>query len=281
MGGTKYGRRVTSFRPSADITAYYAERFDEAARLGRDGAGRLELLRTQELLRRCLPEAPATVLDVGGGPGVHARWLVEDGYAVHVVDPIALHVDQALAACACTAEIGDARALGADDASFDVVLLLGPLYHLPAWADRLRALGEARRVVRPGGIVAAAAISRHAALIDYAARGWLDDEASRRLEPVVASGRHDPSLGFTEAYFHTPGELAGELVEAGFGSVEVSGVEGPTWSSLSTLEHVAGIWSGPQHDAVFSSALASARLADGDAALASSSSHLLAVASTA
>jgi ubiquinone/menaquinone biosynthesis C-methylase UbiE len=269
---------MDAFTLPDDVTAYYADRFDEAARLSRDGAGRLELLRTRELLRRYLPGAPASVLDVGGGPGAHARWLVEDGYRVHVVDPVPLHVAQAMTACVCTAEVGDARGLSAADASFDVVLMLGPLYHLTSRADRLRALGEARRVVRPGGVVAVAAISRHAALIDKAARGRLDDDATRRLGPVVRTGQHDPSLGFTEAYFHTPAELSGELAEAGFASVAVFGLEGPTWSSLTTLEHAAGVTSGPTYDAVFASALAAARLADGDAEFTSSSSHLLAVA---
>jgi ubiquinone/menaquinone biosynthesis C-methylase UbiE len=47
--------------------------------------------------------------------------------------------------------VGDARDLDLSDASVDAVLLLGPLYHLRRRADRLRALGEARRVVRPSG----------------------------------------------------------------------------------------------------------------------------------
>jgi SAM-dependent methyltransferase len=92
--------------------------------------GELEFLRTQELLRRHLPAAPAAVLDVGGGPGVHARWLVSDGYAVHLVDLVERHLQQALVSSGCTAELGDARALEAENGSYDAVLLLGPLYHL-------------------------------------------------------------------------------------------------------------------------------------------------------
>jgi SAM-dependent methyltransferase len=53
--------------------------------------------------------------------------------------------------------VRDARDLDLDDASVDAVLLLGPLYHLRRRADRIRALTEARRVVRPGGPVFAAA----------------------------------------------------------------------------------------------------------------------------
>jgi 2-polyprenyl-3-methyl-5-hydroxy-6-metoxy-1,4-benzoquinol methylase len=57
--------------------------------------GRLERLRTEELLARFLPAAPATVLDVGGGPGAYAVWLARRGYAVHLVDPVELHLEQA------------------------------------------------------------------------------------------------------------------------------------------------------------------------------------------
>lgn len=72
----------------------YYERGGELGRLD-TGTGVLEFLRTQDVLRRLLPPAPADVLDVGGGAGVHARWLAADGYRVRLVDPIALHVEHA------------------------------------------------------------------------------------------------------------------------------------------------------------------------------------------
>ena len=78
----------------ADILEYY-DRGDEQDRL--TAANRLELLRTQELLERSLPPAPAAILDVGGGPGVYAAWLAERGYDVVLIDPVPLHVEQARA----------------------------------------------------------------------------------------------------------------------------------------------------------------------------------------
>ena len=109
-----------------------------------------------------------------------------------------------------------------------MVLLLGPLYHLLDRADRLAALTETRRVVRPAGlVVAAAAISRYAGLLDFAALGLLDGQTEPLLREVICTGRHDPRVGFTAAYFHTPEELEGELRTAGFCAVDVFGVEGP------------------------------------------------------
>ncbi|MGH3488308.1 MAG: class I SAM-dependent methyltransferase, partial [Actinopolymorphaceae bacterium] len=141
-----------------EMFRYYADS-GEAGRLS-SGAGELEQVRTQDLLVRHLPAAPATVLDVGGAAGVHALWLAKRDYEVHLVDPVPGHVEQAQAASIAqpthplaSATTGDARALRRPDASVDAVLLLGPLYHLTERADRLRALEEVHRVLRPGGVV--------------------------------------------------------------------------------------------------------------------------------
>src|SRR5665647_549568 len=130
--------------PERDIVTFYQTRYLEDDRLRVSPHGRLEFLRTQELLRRHLPKPPARVLDVGGATGVHASWLAEAGYAVHVVDLVPEHVQQAAAlGDGVTAAVGDARALDEPDAAADVVLLLGPLYHLIDGDDRLTALREA------------------------------------------------------------------------------------------------------------------------------------------
>lgn len=261
-----------------EIVDFYASVYDEGTRLSSVAHGELEFLRTQELLRRHLPSAPATVLDVGGGPGVHARWLVSDGYTVHLVDPVERHLRQALASSGCTTELGDARALTAAGSSYDSVLLLGPLYHLTERADRIQALREARRVLRPAGLVAVAAISRHAGLLDLAATARLTPDSVEALLPVLASGRHDGQLGFTTAYFHTVEELRFEMIEAGFTDVRLYGIEGPAWSALKGIEtHTGRSLIG---SALLASALAAARIAESDLALMASSSHILATGRT-
>src|SRR5262249_2900536 len=179
-----------------DVAAYYALGL-ERDRLA-NGTGALEFARTRELLERYLPPPPAVVADVGGGPGRYAIWLAERGYRVHLVDPIAMHVEQAKTAARdrpgtalASAEVGDARNLRLPDASADAVLLLGPLYHLPERADRLRALAEARRVCRPGGVVFAAAISRFASTLDGLRSGYLEDPAFAAVAAADRqSGRH-------------------------------------------------------------------------------------------
>jgi ubiquinone/menaquinone biosynthesis C-methylase UbiE len=256
-----------------EIERFYSQVIDESARLTMSADGRLELLRTQEILRRFLPQAPARVLDVGGGTGAHARWLVKDGYHVDLIDPIARHVDQATTVC--PASLGDARALTAADASYDVVQVLGPLYHLPDPADRLQALNEARRVVRPGGPVAVAAISRYASLFEHAALAHLHIERiEASISAILHTAAYDGQQGFTLAYFHRADELADEMRTAGFQDVTVLGIEGPAWSLLKAVEQHSGQ---EPSEALFDSVLAAARMAEPYPELLAASSHLLAV----
>lgn len=264
-------------RMAPEIIDFYSNTIDEADRLTASADGRLELVRTQELLRAALPTPPADVLDVGGGPGVHARWLAEDGYRVHLIDPVPRHIDQASDA-GLSAEVGDARALKAADRSCDVVLLLGPLYHLLESEDRRQALAEARRVVRPGGLVAAAAINRYASLFEHTATGLLArDRVHTAVRDILATGRHEPGRkGFTASYFHTADELAREMGNAGFGSVAVHGIEGPAWGLLKAAEVTAG--QSLAASQTFEAALRASRLADPYPDLLAASSHLLATA---
>lgn len=227
---------------SGEILDYY-EQGREDDRL-RTGGGRLELWRTQHILRRYLPPVPARVLDIGGGSGVHAEWLARDGHDVQLIDPVPLHVDQASALPGVTASIGDARELDLPDRSADTALLLGPLYHLVDRADRQRAVIEAARVTRHEGFVAVAAISRFASMRDSLRKGWLDDPHwVETVERTVAAGRHVNDTGheqrFTTAYFHQPDELGSELVDAGLHDVEVIAVEG-VGSFLDNIDDLLG-----------------------------------------
>jgi ubiquinone/menaquinone biosynthesis C-methylase UbiE len=207
------------------------------------GQGELEGLRTQAIFTRELPSPPAVVFDIGGGAGIHAFWLAQRGYQVHLIDPVELHLEQARSNETATGvalasiECGDARMLGITSGIADAVLLLGPLYHLTEPRDRIQALREARRILRPKGILLAAAISRFASLIDGLSRGFFCDGAFREIVAAdLDTGQHRNStnnpLYFTTSYFHRPEELAAEAIEAGFSDVRILAVEGPAWSAF-------------------------------------------------
>ncbi|HET9167796.1 MAG TPA: class I SAM-dependent methyltransferase [Actinospica sp.] len=256
----------------AHIDSWYTEHYDEVERLSIDAVGRLERERTKELLLRFLPQTPARILDVGGGPGVYASWLAELGHDVTLVDPVARHREQAADHGTFKVEDGDARALAASDDSFDAVLMLGPLYHLVDPADRARALAEAHRVVRPGGAIAAAFISRHAPALDVSAKLLINDDAMYgHLRRLRHTGENDPITGFTVAYFHTLDEVHADFAAAGLTEPTVYGIEGP----LLPLLRSGFVEDRPDF---FEAATRAARLVEDDPAMLAANAHLLAVA---
>jgi 2-polyprenyl-3-methyl-5-hydroxy-6-metoxy-1,4-benzoquinol methylase len=213
------------------VRRYYEESTAEHERLARR-EGKLELVRTRELLERFLPASPARVIDVGGGTGAHASWLAAAGYSVHLVDLVPAHVETAAGRGGLTAAVGDARSLAEPDGRFDVALLLGPLYHLADPADRERAIREACRVVRGGGLVVAAFISRSAAVLDGFVKGWIDRPGA--VEVVAEHIRGGSAAlspgGFSSvSYFHRPSEALAELRSSGLEVLGRFGVEGPGW----------------------------------------------------
>jgi SAM-dependent methyltransferase len=127
-------------------------------------------------------------------------------------------------------ELGDARDLNLPDSSVDAVLLLGPLYHLRERSHRIQALREAGRIVRSGGPVFAAVISRWAPRLDGVVAERLyesypgllallpDVESTGNLPPVVPDG--------FSGYTHRPGELVEEILEARLVLEDLVGVEG-------------------------------------------------------
>ncbi|MDQ4076801.1 MAG: class I SAM-dependent methyltransferase [Chloroflexota bacterium] len=213
------------------LLEYYESLYSEADRLARR-EGQLELARTKELLARFLPAPPARILDVGGATGVYASWLAELGYEVHLVDVVLAHVEAALSRGTFTASVGDARALAEPDASFDVVMVMGPLYHLREVEQRLVALGEAARVVRPGGMVVAAFISRGTVALDGFVKGWIWPEGGvGAMEETVGAGflEADRRTFGVISYFHLPRDARSELDSVGLEVLGVFGVEGPGW----------------------------------------------------
>jgi ubiquinone/menaquinone biosynthesis C-methylase UbiE len=224
--------------PVPEVVTYY-EGFPEELRLA-SGRARLEFERTKDLLARLLPKPPAVVIDVGGAAGVYSAWLAERGYEVHLVDLSTRLVDEArklnttLSAPIASLSVADARALPQADDSANVVLVMGPLYHLPTPAGRAAVLREAKRVLTPGGLLVVAAISRYASALDGLSRNLSTDPAFVQMrDRDLRDGQHRNETNradyFTTAYFHRPEDLRWELTGAGYQDVKIIGVEGPAW----------------------------------------------------
>ena len=153
--------------PVRDYYASFGER--EWTRLENPADGAVEFAITCHFLDIHIPPK-ARVLDIGGGPGRYAIWLAQRAHRVVLADLSAellsiarIKIDQAgVGSMIEDITEADARDLSrwADD-SFDAVLSLGPFYHLPDEDDRLRAITEMSRILRPGGIAFVAFMPRY------------------------------------------------------------------------------------------------------------------------
>jgi len=204
-----------------------------------DGWMRLELhpmefALTMRAFAEYLPLAPAALLDIGGGPGRYAIALSKQSYQVTLLDlsanNIALARQKAVEAGVILADVIHGNALDLTsiaDAHYDAVLLMGPLYHLFTAAERLQAIHEAKRVLKPSGRLFAAFITRFAPLRYYASRNphWLarNVEAAHRL---LETGINEVD-SFT-AYFAHPTEIRPLMESVGLSTLQIIGVEGFT-----------------------------------------------------
>ena len=262
------------------IVAYY-EQGDEIRRLS-SSLGQLEEARMRELITRHLPATPVVVYDVGGGPGSYACWLARGGYEVHLVDPVPLHVEQASAASQAQPDhpiaelrVGDARHLDRADNSVDVVLMLGPLYHLTERNERISALRESYRILRKGGIIFAVAISRYASTLHGMIDGNMDPEfikiASRDLREGQHRNPNEHPAYFTTAYLHRPEELKSEIKIVGFDLEGLFGIQGPAW----LLQNLEEQWDDPNYRERL---LNIARSLESEPSVIGVSAHIMAIA---
>jgi SAM-dependent methyltransferase len=257
---------------------HHYEVFDEQDRLWQPGLGELVRLRTWDIFDRLLSE-PVSVADIGGGPGTHAAHLARRGHDVVLIEPVARHVDAAERCSAAQpqapfrARLGEARNLPLLRESVDVALLLGPLYHLVDRPDRLAALREAARVLRPGGRIFAEVITRYARVMDATLHGQLGDaETWAEIDRIQRTGHNKDPEEFTGggfwAYFHRVDELVAELEVAGFRDIRLLAVTG-----------FAGLLGDlPRRMRDPDALLRAIRLTESEPSMLGASSHLIAVA---
>ena len=225
---------------------------------------RMEFAVTCLVLDEFLPPPPGRILDVGGGPGRYTIHLTRKHYQVTLVDLSQASLDLALEKATNEGMYlspplqADATALPAGfDGLFDAVLLMGPLYHLMAVEDRQAALREAYRVLRPGGLLFAAFITRFAPLRDIATHSpqWVLEHPNR-YHRLLHDGQNPAGEDstFPDAYFAHPDEIAPLIAAAGFhlealqgcegllaGHEEaVNGSEGELWAAWVELNYVVG-----------------------------------------
>lgn len=211
----------------------------EVDRLER-GLGIIEFYRSKEIISQYITNKN-TIYDIGGGIGKYSAWLAEQGHDVTLIElaPTAVDYAKKNMKMSYVAEVGDAREINKPDESADVVLLMGPLYHLQNKSDRIKALNEAHRVLKKGGLLIAAGISKFSsttwALSVYGnGCDFIDDDIyMNMLKHELATGEHirpkEYPFIIANAYFHTIDELRNEVKYSGLEIVNHHAVEGCIW----------------------------------------------------
>lgn len=134
-----------------------------------------------------LSTSPLKIADIGAGTGRYSVELCHRGYDVTAVELVKhnLEILRAKHENIKTWQ-GDARNLSfLDDKSFDITLLFGPLYHLHGDEEKLKALTEARRITKKGGIILVAYVMNEYSVISYCFKEhkWNEVAAKGGLSP--------------------------------------------------------------------------------------------------
>lgn len=174
-----------------EILEYYKD-YDEEIRLEKDNLHKIEYLTTIYYLDQVL-KLNSKVLDVSAGTGRYSFYLADKGHIVTSRDIVPKHVNmikEKLMQSKLDFKVflGDARDLSQfESESFDVVLCMGPIYHLKDASDREKTISECLKVLKKGGIIVVAYINRYAAyLINFKKNPELIN--SNMIENLIDNG---------------------------------------------------------------------------------------------
>lgn len=255
--------------------------------------GRIEFAYTKELLTSHLPPPPAIIYDIGGGYGEYAWWLTALGYKVHLFDLSETNIAMSASLSERypghilhSAEVCDARSIPRADGTADAVLLMGPLYHITEYKERIAALEECRRLLRPGGVLFAAALTPYSVLLHcitvYRTESCSKSTALENpaflsmVARELSDGHHEnPDRtvynGLGTSHLHTAAALRTELSAGGFPDADIHGVMGGAWLA----HNLNALWDDPTARETL---METVRMLDGHNEIIGLSGHLLAIA---
>lgn len=179
------------------LSDYYGN-YDEDQRLA-SRHGSVEFLTTIRYIEKYLKPG-MRVLEIGAATGRYSHTLARQGYQVDAVELVQHNIDifhtHTLPGENVRIFQGNAKDLYMlGDSTYDVTLLLGPMYHLFTVPEQLEALSEAIRVTKKGGVIFAAYCGNEATMVQYCfGRGMLRQQQYRDLvDPVTFKASSDPA----------------------------------------------------------------------------------------
>ena len=209
------------------VQEWYDNCYDEWERLSRH---RIEFDITKKYMDDYIKGTDLKIFDIGGGPGRYSIYLAEKGHNVSLLDISAKNIRTAMEKCS---EQGvklmefihaDAKDLSGYSYDFDVILLMGPLYHIIDENERRNVLNQAVSHLKPGGMMFASFISKYAPIQDYL-KGVHHIDNTYQLMKYLKDGANTPEEGFTTAYFWAPDEARKFMAAAGLKGLAFVGVE--------------------------------------------------------
>ncbi|MCT4686653.1 class I SAM-dependent methyltransferase [Vallitalea sp.] len=215
---------------------YYNE-YDEEGRLTTNNARKVELLTTTRVLDEIIP-SNSKIIDVAAGTGVYAFHYASKGHKVFAGDIVPKHVNimnRKLEEHSCKEELNiETGVLNAidlsqfKDNSFDVVLCMGPIYHLLTEVDRKKCISECLRVLNKGGLLVVAYINKHF-IMPMLMKGNDELLNSELVDKIVIDGiirDGDKDCFWTDAYFTSPREVEEMMEQFDIQEVEHIGTDG-------------------------------------------------------
>lgn len=179
------------------LSEYYGS-YDEDNRLCSQH-GSVEFLTTMRYAQKYLKPG-MHILEIGAATGRYSHTLARQGYKVDAVELVQHNIDIFKANTQpgenVTIYQGNAKDLSMlRDDTYDITLLLGPMYHLFTVPEQLEALSEAIRVTKKGGVIFAAYCGNDATIVQYCfGRGMLKEQRYRDLvDPVTFKASSDPA----------------------------------------------------------------------------------------
>ena len=190
------------------------ENYKEEDRLTTNNARKIEFITTTRVLDEVI-DAESKILDCAAGTGVYAFWLADKGHDVTATDITPRHIDiinQTIATkqYSMNTEVLDATYMScfADD-TFDVVLNMGPFYHLVTEEQREKCLKECLRVLKKGGLLITAYIPRYY-VFQYVATNdvkYLDGHLAKQLIETGILKHDDEKCFWTDTYYSSKEEM--------------------------------------------------------------------------
>ena len=258
----------------------------------RSGIGLLESERTKEILLEKLPKAPAIIYDIGGAYGEYAWWLTSLGYEVHLFDLSETNIlmsnelrEEYPTFSLKSAEVADAREIPRTDKSADAVLLMGPLYSITEYEERIAAIRESYRLLKDDGLLFSAALTPYSVLVSRLRYYHIDELEKRKeldnpdvlsmIERALKDGCYinpekSRATGIGSSHLHTSKALKEELKAGGFKTDFVHGIMGGAWLPNNLDELL-------RNDKTKETLMKTVRMLDGHEEIIGLSGHLLAV----